>query len=129
MHISPADAITRWQILKGWAFIIITAGLLYTLIGRSLSAIQKTNDALLKSEARLRRIVESDMIGIVFWSMSGKVVDANDAFLEIVGYTREDLLEGEINWLEMTPQEYRRLDKHAGEERKRRVAGDLREIS
>ncbi|HYJ46061.1 MAG TPA: PAS domain S-box protein [Pyrinomonadaceae bacterium] len=118
--ISNKETLTHWQILKGWAFIAITAGLLYTLIIRSISTIQRTNDALQKSEARLRRIVESDMIGIVFWNTSGQAVDANDAFLEIVGYTREELVEGKINWREMTPAEFRRLDEHAGEERRLR---------
>ncbi|MDQ3818483.1 MAG: PAS domain S-box protein, partial [Acidobacteriota bacterium] len=73
--------------------------------------------ALAASEARFRGIAESNMIGIIFWKSDGRIVDANDAFLKTVGYTRRELLEGKVNWLEMTPPEYRRQDDHANEER------------
>ncbi|MBD1888611.1 PAS domain S-box protein [Coleofasciculus sp. FACHB-SPT9] len=62
--------------------------------------------ALQESEMRLRRIVDSNIIGIFFGDLSGKITEANDAFLQIVGYTREDLQAGEIAWNLMTPPEY-----------------------
>src|SRR4051812_11306681 len=65
--ISNKDALTRWQIVKGWTFIVVTAVMLYALITRSIAAIKKSNIALTKSEARFRRVVESNMIGIIFW--------------------------------------------------------------
>ena len=115
--IANKDLLTRWQIIKGWTFVAITAAMLYLLISRSLAKLQKSNTALAASEARFRRIVESNMIGIIFWKSDGQIVDANDAFLKTVGYTREELLEGKINWFEMTPPEYRRQDDQASEER------------
>ena len=45
--------------------------------------------------------------------MDGSVIDANDEFLEIIGYTREDLQSGLIKWEKMTPSEYRSLDEYA----------------
>jgi PAS domain S-box-containing protein len=45
--------------------------------------------------------------------MDGVITDANDKFLEMVGYTREDLESGKINWAEMTPSEYRFLDEQS----------------
>src|SRR5205085_8083080 len=49
-----------------------------------------------RSEARLRRLVESNAQGVMFWNANGLVTGANEAFLNIVGYTREDLRAGRI---------------------------------
>jgi PAS domain S-box-containing protein len=109
---------TRWQTLKGWAFITVTAVMLYALISRSIATTRKYNEASLESEARFRRVVESNMIGIIFWNTNGQITDANDAFLKIVGHTREELLAGKVNWLEMTPQEQRQFDRRVRGERR-----------
>ena len=45
-----------------------------------------------------------------------QVPEVNDAFLELVGYTREDLASGRLNWRELTPPEYATLDELAHEE-------------
>jgi two-component system sensor histidine kinase UhpB len=112
------DAITRWQTFKGWTFILVTAVMMYALIVRSKIASTKTNLKLRQSEAKFRQVVESNMIGIIFWSAGGIIVDANDAFLKITGYTRAELLDGRVNWLAMTPPEFREADERAGEERR-----------
>jgi PAS domain S-box-containing protein len=70
-------------------------------------------DEVRQSEARFRRLVESNMLGIVFSALSGKPTEANDAFLNMVGYSREDLAAGRMLWTEMTPPEYRELDEKA----------------
>jgi PAS domain S-box-containing protein len=54
-------------------------------------------DALRKSEARFRRLVESGIIGIVVSDLSGKIHEANDAFLATVGYSREEFLAGKVS--------------------------------
>ncbi|HEY9873772.1 MAG TPA: PAS domain S-box protein [Candidatus Obscuribacterales bacterium] len=77
---------------------------------------EKALVALRESEAKFRRVAESNMIGIVFWDIEGNFTDANDAFLDMVGYTREDLLLGKLRWPDMTPPEYRPLDDRAIEE-------------
>ncbi|MBT4864266.1 MAG: PAS domain S-box protein [Planctomycetaceae bacterium] len=66
-----------------------------------------------QSNARIRRLVESNIIGIMFTDFGGQITEANDAFLNIVGYTREDLDANEIKWDAMTPPEYRELDDRA----------------
>ncbi|HEX6706170.1 MAG TPA: ATP-binding protein [Albitalea sp.] len=68
---------------------------------------------LLEREAHLRRLVDSNIIGIFFWDFSGDIMDANDAFLQITGYTRDDLEEGRIDWAAMTPPEYVAADERA----------------
>jgi PAS domain S-box-containing protein len=63
-----------------------------------------------ESEERFRRVVESDMVGILFWSVAGGISDANDKLLSMIGYTREDLKAGRVNWAAMTPPEHQHLD-------------------
>jgi PAS domain S-box-containing protein len=55
-------------------------------------------------EAKIRRLVDSDIIGIVIWDLDGRLIDANDAFLRMVQYDRADLQAG-LRWLDMTPPE------------------------
>jgi two-component system cell cycle sensor histidine kinase/response regulator CckA len=77
---------------------------------------KRAEDEVRQSEARFRRVVESNMLGIYFWDLSGAITGANDAFLNMVGYTREDLAAGRMRWTEMTPAGYRKLDEKAFEE-------------
>ena len=69
--------------------------------------------ALASSEARFRRVVESNMMGVLFCDLEGRISDANDAFLEMVGYTRDDLENGRVSWSEMTPAQWRHLDENS----------------
>ncbi len=82
-------------------------------IGRDVTEYKLTEQALKASESRFRRLVESNMIGCIFWETNGKITDANDAFLRMVGYTREDLLAGKLNWKELTPAEQLALSEQA----------------
>lgn len=77
--------------------------------------LQTALSALQESEAKLRRLVESNIIGVVFGE-TDTMTDANDAFLQMVGYSREDLLSGNLRWAEMTPNEYSYLDARGVEE-------------
>lgn len=65
---------------------------------------------LREREARIGRLVDSNIIGILFWDAEGDVSYANDAFLNMTGYTRQELVSGAIDWREMTPAEYRAHD-------------------
>ncbi len=56
---------------------------------------------LAEREAKICRLVDSDIIGIVIWDMNGRLLDANDAFLDMVQYKREDLRVG-LRWFDMT---------------------------
>ncbi|HEX9483707.1 MAG TPA: ATP-binding protein [Gemmatimonadaceae bacterium] len=73
-------------------------------------------DRLRESDERFRRVVESDMLGIMFWEATGHIDDANDAFLQMLGYSREDLLEGALDSLRMTPPEFHYIDRQKMEE-------------
>jgi len=75
--------------------------------------LQQSLDSLSQNERRLRRIVDSNMVGILFWQADGQVTDANDAFLTLTGYTRQELVQGRINWREITAPEHLGQDERA----------------
>jgi PAS domain S-box-containing protein len=83
---------------------------------------QRIEDALRTSEAKFRRVSESNMIGIMFWDLTGTVTEANDAFLEMIGYTRAELQAGQVRWDNITRPELRHLDDQAIEEMRERGA-------
>jgi|HubBroStandDraft_6_1064221.scaffolds.fasta_scaffold00376_13 two-component system cell cycle sensor histidine kinase/response regulator CckA len=78
---------------------------------RALQAVQA-------SEARTRRLVDSNIIGIAIGDIAGKLLDANGAFLKLLGCTLEELLAGDMRWDTITPAEYRESDERAAEQLK-----------
>ena len=66
--------------------------------------------ALQESEHRLRRFCEAGLFGVIFWNINGTITEANDKFLEIVGYSRKNLHDGVINGFALTPPEYTDID-------------------
>ncbi|MBI3649925.1 MAG: PAS domain S-box protein [Acidobacteria bacterium] len=99
------------------ASLLVLLALLLTY--RLLAQNEQTQQALKQSHARFQRLVESNIIGILIADFNGNVLDANDAFLQMVGYSKEDLHSGRIHWDEMTPPEFQQLDERAIEEVKR----------
>jgi PAS domain S-box-containing protein len=57
-------------------------------------------------EAKVRGLVDSNIIGIFIWNLDGRIIDGNEAFLRIIGYDRGDLIAGRLNWRELTPPEW-----------------------
>jgi len=68
-------------------------------------------EALRRSEARARRLIDSNLIGVLFANPVGTLLDANDAFLKMIGYSREELVH--LNWRDLTPVEYAEQDQKA----------------
>jgi PAS domain S-box-containing protein len=81
----------------------------------SLENARLYND-LQEREARIRRLVDSDIIGIMMWDLEGRILDANDAFLHMVGYSRDDLLSGGLRWKALTPAEWNYAHERAAAE-------------
>jgi PAS domain S-box-containing protein len=61
-------------------------------------------------EKKIRRLVDANIIGIIIWDLEGRILDANDAFLGMVGYDREDLASGRLHWTSLTAPEWRDRD-------------------
>ena len=73
---------------------------------------QRTKE-LVEREAKIRRLVDANIIGIFIWNFDGEILEANDAFLRMVGYKREDLVSGRVRWTNLTPPEWRERDERA----------------
>ncbi len=68
---------------------------------------------LQEREGKIRRLVESNIVGIMFFDLGGRITGANDAALAIIGYSRQDLQDGKIRWPDMTPPEWHLADERA----------------
>ena len=68
---------------------------------------------LAEAQTRERRIFNSNMMGMLYWNESGAITDANDIFLSMIGYTRQELAQGLLDWQALTPPEYRMKDQAA----------------
>jgi PAS domain S-box-containing protein len=62
-------------------------------------------------EAKIRRLVDANIAGIFIWDFEGRILEANNEFLRIIGYDRDDLAAGTLRWTDLTPQEWRDRDE------------------
>jgi PAS domain S-box-containing protein len=67
-------------------------------------------------EAKIRRLVDANIMGVLLWNVDGDIIEANEAFLQMVQYQREDLGLGRIRWTDLTPPEWRDRSNQALEE-------------
>ena len=83
----------------------------------SQAAISLENTRLYRDleerEARIRRLVDANIIGIFIWTLEGGIVEANEAFLRMVQYDREDLALSRVSWTGLTPMEGRERDERS----------------
>jgi len=88
----------------------------FARVVRDFSERHERDEKLRRSRARVRvPSAKSTIAGIVSGEFE-RIPEANDAFLELVGYSREDLLAGRLRWPDLTPSEYVALDDLAHEE-------------
>ncbi len=80
---------------------------------------QRAEKEMRKSEERFRKLFDSNTIGITIADLEGNTYEVNDAYLQMLGYTREDLLAGKVRWTDRTPHEYQARDAEAAEELRR----------
>ncbi len=122
---SERTNVLSFSVLGGIALVALGATVVLSVVlTRRLSALfeaeqeerhraQATAGALAASEERFRRLYDSGMIGIGFGDLSGALDDGNEAFLRILGRTRDELGTGNVRWDELTPPEWKAADKKA----------------
>ena len=80
----------------------------------SQAAISLENSRLYREiedrEGKIRRLVDANIIGIIIADREGRILEANDAFLRILGYDREDIVSGRVRWTELSAPEWRERD-------------------
>jgi PAS domain S-box-containing protein len=64
-------------------------------------------------EAKIRRLVDANIIGIFMWNLEGEIIEANEAFLQMLEFSRQDLISGRVRWPDLTPAEWRDRDECA----------------
>jgi PAS domain S-box-containing protein len=83
----------------------------------SAAAISLENSRLYRElqerEAKIRRLVDANIVGVLISSLDGQIVEANDAFLQMVWHTRRDLTSGRLRWTELTPPEWQDVTERA----------------
>ena len=83
----------------------------------SQAAISLENSRLYRDladrEGKIRRLVDANILGIFIWNLQGSIVTANEAFLRMLQYDREDLASGCVRWTDLTPAEWRERDELA----------------
>lgn len=97
-----------------WMWVMDNSRIMYDESGRAARIVgcaisaddrKRAQELLQESEARLRRLFESDIIGIVYVN-GDRITDANDVFLRMVGCSRDDLEAGGLSWRSMTAPEF-----------------------
>jgi PAS domain S-box-containing protein len=94
---------------------------------REVAERKRAEAALRQSEQRFRGLADSGIIGMVTGNMSGALLDANETFLNMVGYTREELQSGQVRWVDLTPPEWHYVDLDAIEQLKKSGIAPVRE--
>jgi PAS domain S-box-containing protein len=75
--------------------------------------LQRLYSDLEEREAKIRRLVDANILGIFMWNLEGEIIEANKAFLQMVGYGREELVSTRVRWTDVTPPEWRDRDERA----------------
>ncbi|RCJ23275.1 hypothetical protein A6S26_01595 [Nostoc sp. ATCC 43529] len=96
--------------------LLITA--LFSELQTAKAKAESSLKLLQNSEMRFSRLAESNIIGVIVSDLNGRIIEANDAFLKMVGYTREDLSAKEIDWRQITAPESLILSERCVEELK-----------
>ena len=99
--------------LTSHAFTLERIAVLELLAAQAAISLENTRlySDLQEREAKIQRLVDANIIGIVIWYLEGGIIEANDAFLDMVGYSRDDLVSGRMLWTEMTPAQWRVSDQ------------------
>jgi two-component system, sensor histidine kinase and response regulator len=76
-----------------------------------VSARKRAEEALRASDARFRSLTRSNVMGILMVHQDGLITEANEAFLDLVGYSRQEFQQYGLRWDKLTAPEYASLDR------------------
>ena len=93
------DRVTMLTVLASQASISLENSRLYRDLG--------------DREAKIRRLVDANILGISIWNLEGAIVGANEAFLHMLRYSQADVVSGRLRWTDLTPAEWRERDERA----------------
>ncbi len=105
--------------LVSFILLMVMLGLVLKYSHKVIRLIEQKEKKLLISENRFKSLFYSDIVAVFEWHLDGRIFDANNAFLDMIGYEREELVNSRISWRELTPD--------AGEERDRQAIKEIQE--
>jgi PAS domain S-box-containing protein len=117
-----APAVTPLVLVGGTAVSLILFALARALARaaeaaeRSAEGLRQSGAALRASEARFRQLFESNVVGVSFCDVGGRVIDGNDAYFRMLGYPKSEFTSGRLGWDQITPPEYREAEARALEQ-------------
>jgi PAS domain S-box-containing protein len=74
--------------------------ILFAMVAISIGFIELVVE-LRRREVRLRRLIDANIVGVFIWGSDGRIVDANEAFLQVAGYGRDDIVSRRLRWTEL----------------------------
>ena len=86
---------------------------IFYAVGHDITDRKRVEEELITALGRFQRIIDSNIIGIINSKTDGTILESNDYYLAMLGYTQADLAAGGLNWAEMTPAEFLPLDQAA----------------
>ncbi|MAA71022.1 MAG: diguanylate cyclase [Bermanella sp.] len=111
------SASARWiksTLLTTSIIIISLLALIIFIITRNIIFdLTATQQKLANSEKRFLSLYQSNVIGIMEWHINGQILAANQAFLDTVGYSNNDVKQGFLNWKKITPDAFNMVDEKA----------------
>ena len=78
----------------------------FTKVMRDHTELKQAEDALRHGEQRLQKMINIEGVGVITFAADGTLISANDAFLQMTGYSREQVHSGSLHWRDMTPPEH-----------------------
>jgi PAS domain S-box-containing protein len=115
-HPYDEDDLRFVQSIADHAALAIGNARYYAAERSARDAAETATRALREAQARFARLSESGVIGILVAEMGGRITEANDALLHLIGYSRDELLSGKVTWRDLTPPEWREVDARAIEQ-------------
>ena len=104
--------------LTSYAFPPNRIAVLELLAAQAAISLENTRlySDLQEREAKVRRLVDSNIVGICIWDVDGRIIEANEAYLHMLGYSRDDLVAGRLRWTALTPDEWSEAVERAAAE-------------
>lgn len=100
----------------GLTGILAEDGEEYRIVAADITERARIAEAVQFAHQRLRTFIDASIVGVVIANAAGAIIEANDYYLELVGFTREELEQGMLDWRTITPPEWLPVDARALEE-------------